>query len=237
MKRRDYISDTEFDLVRGRGGDVVIVDRRKKQFETIEVPQFPLAWMTPYVQDGLLMFGDGYGLTSGLEASNISSSFATGTRWALNEVFRATWHVDPAANPEWLYATDMVFDVPTILDITTTLPVDQKARIDFDDAANAESDGERTTILAYLNPDGRIAIAEKLRHAKQSGHANAPANIYSAEFYPYYIPTVDFAFFQFYAPTGIPGEEAYYRATEVVGYYYTEQEVADDTDLFNYTPP
>jgi hypothetical protein len=193
------------------GRNVFEAKRIKKTQEESTVIQYPLEWMKPKRSDGGIRFGDGIGYATGLIPSNAGSVFPTNQRICLVETLTPiatfyTFQQDNGSGPvpyEGLKVTSV--DKTCVIQPIPSPYIVQGSKLKYPAACQPEIS---IVVLGYLNADGRMAIAEKIR--------NADSAVYTWRYYPFYLS---------FALTGSSS------SADAAAYFYTQQEILDDPDL------
>jgi hypothetical protein len=211
MTSRNHITPRNVTASRIAGRDFFEGKKIKKTEEEATFIQYPLEWMKPKKSDGGIRFGDGIGYATGLIPSNAGSVFASGQRICLVETLTPivtfyTFNVDYGGGPlpqDALKVTAV--EKSCVIQPIPSPYVSQGSRIKYPSACQPEI---IIVVLGYRNPDGRMAIAEKIR--------NADSAVYNWRYYPFYLS---------FALTGSSS------SAEAAAYFYTQQEILDDPDL------
>ena len=210
MTSRNYITPRNVTASRIAGRDF-FESSQIKRTEAETVIQYPLEWMKPQRSNAGISFGDGIGYATALIPSNAGAVFASGQRICLVETLTPivtfyTFDVDYGGGPlpqEALKVTSV--GKSCVIQPIPSPYVSQGSTIKYPGACQPEIS---IVVLGYRNPDGRMAIAEKIR--------NDDLEVYTLAYYPYYLSA---------AITGTTS------AASAAGYFYTAQEILDDPDV------
>jgi hypothetical protein len=214
MNPRNYITPSGVVASRIAGRDVFESSQIKKPEQGEAVIQYPLEWMKAMKSGGGITFGQGIGYATGLTPSNAGSVFPSGKRICLVETltpvaeavsYTVTTFSGPASGTG---ITVTSVNKSCIIQAIPSPYVSQGSRIRYP----GESDPEISiVVLGYRSPDGRMAIAEKLR--------NDEYDSYLLRLYPHYLEPGNY----FLTPS--PTEAA-------AKYYYSRKEIEEDPDIY-----
>jgi hypothetical protein len=213
MNPRNYIAPSEVTSSRIAGRDFFESSKVKNPEEGETVIQYPLEWMKPIKSGGGITFGDGIGYATGLTPSNAGSVFPSGQRICLVETITPIvetneFTVSSFSGPVSVTGIKVASVQKSCIIAPIPSPyVSQGSRIKYPDPCDPEVS---IVVLGYRNPDGRVAIAEKLR--------NDAYGSYLLRIYPHYLE---------------PGTSTLTPAPtqNAAKYFYSKQEILDDPDL------
>lgn len=207
MKAEQYIG-SGFQVIEDPAGDVVIATPSRAGEEVV-VPRYPLAWLTPRRYLGGLRLGAGLALMSGTDVGGTVLTGSDPLRAVLREPYTVDWVDDPGTR---LYAASVTPGTPEVVAKGVTTPSEWTAvNASYDTTSTTATDGVRCLVLGAVS-GGRLAIAEKVKYT------GGGPDVYEAKRFPWR-PILE--------PATLPG----YTLAEIAGFYFTETEITEDTDL------
>jgi hypothetical protein len=211
---RNHITAKNVTASRIAGRDVFESSKIKKPEDGGTVIQYPLEWMKPMKSGGGITFGEGIGYATGLTPSNAGAVFPSGKRICLVETITPivetnVFTVESFSGPVSVTGITVAsVEKSCIIQAIPSPYVSQGGRIKYPDPCDPEIS---IVVLGYRSPDGRMAIAEKLR--------NDEYDSYLLRLYPHYLEPGNY----FLTPS--PTEAA-------AKYYYSRKEIEEDPDIY-----